>query len=84
MIILRLSLERLELMNLMVDFTFMTLVLTQTDDGTNSDTDVSIGFGVEYQAASWLQWRMSVRQALLQSGILGFQQAPQLLVQVLL
>lgn len=52
-------------------FYFHDLVLTQTDDGTNSDTDVSIGFGVEYQAASWLQWRMSVRQSLLQSGDSG-------------
>lgn len=52
-------------------FYFHDLVLAQTDDGTNSDTKVSIGFGVEYQAASWLQWRMSARQALLQSGDSG-------------
>ena len=52
-------------------FYFHDLVLTQTDDGTNSDTDISIALGVEYQATSWLQWRMSVRQSLLQSGDSG-------------
>ena len=52
-------------------FYFHDLLLSQTDNGTNSDMSLSVGFGVEYQAASWIQWRMSVRQSLFQSNDSG-------------
>ncbi len=49
-------------------FHFQELSLNQTKAGDDSDMDLSVAFGIEHKAASWLTWRFSLRQSLLQTG----------------
>ena len=49
---------------------FYDLRLTNQDDSTGA-TDLNFGVGIEYQATSWLQWRLSIRQSIYQTDDAG-------------